>query len=122
MASAGCGSPCIQRLARAGRLASFAAGEAVPCRFEFREHGSRFSLAVGADAMPAPRRSSAIIARLPGPVDRRRPARVAAEHVATGAIGSSIPELLAQNALVEAVARIEQHLHGDGVIHLDIDR
>src|SRR6266566_3635124 len=34
----------------------------------------------------------------------------------------SIAELLAQNALVEAVPRIEQHLHGDAVIHLDVDR
>src|SRR5262245_41803382 len=34
---------------------------------------------------------------------------------------ASIPELLAQNALVEAVARVEQHLHGDAVIHSDVD-
>src|ERR1700688_5172748 len=34
---------------------------------------------------------------------------------------SSVSELLAQNALVEAVARIEQHVHGDAVIHADLD-
>jgi hypothetical protein len=32
---------------------------------------------------------------------------VAAEHLAVEAIACSIPELLAQNALVEAVPRIE---------------
>ena len=35
---------------------------------------------------------------------------------------ASIAELLAQNALIQAVAGIEQHLHGDAVIHLDADR
>src|SRR5262249_16225743 len=33
-------------------LASSAAGEAAPCRFEFREHGSRLGLAVSAAPMP----------------------------------------------------------------------
>jgi len=31
------------------------------------------------------------------------------------------PELLAHDALVEAVAGIEQHAHADAVIHLDVD-
>src|ERR1700731_1623449 len=34
---------------------------------------------------------------------------------------SSVSELLAQNALVEAVAGIEQHGHIDAVIHADLD-
>jgi len=33
-----------------------------------------------------------------------------------------VPELLAYDAFVEAVAGIEQHVHGDPVIHLDVDR
>src|SRR5262249_20679191 len=48
-------------------LASFATGEAAPCRFEFREHRSRFSFAVGAGAMPARRQLSPINSRPPPP-------------------------------------------------------
>src|SRR4051794_1999457 len=33
----------------------------------------------------------------------------------------SVAELLAHNALVEAVARVEQHAHADSVIHPDVD-
>ena len=33
-----------------------------------------------------------------------------------------IPELLAQDAFVEAVTGIEQHVHGGRVIHADLDR
>ena len=33
-----------------------------------------------------------------------------------------VPELLAQDALVEAVARIEQQVHLDRVVHVDVDR
>ena len=32
------------------------------------------------------------------------------------------PELLAQDALVEVVSRVEQHAHGDLVLHADVDR
>src|SRR5580693_6531276 len=34
---------------------------------------------------------------------------------------SSVTELFAQDALVEAVAGIEQHVHVDAVIHADLD-
>src|SRR5262249_46232905 len=34
----------------------------------------------------------------------------------------SVTELLAQYPLVEAVTRIEQHLHGDAVVHVNVDR
>src|SRR5262249_40937143 len=34
----------------------------------------------------------------------------------------SVSELLAQNPLIQAVAWIEQHLHGDAVIHVNADR
>src|SRR6516164_9361587 len=108
-----------RRRGRSVGLASPAAGEAAPCRFEFREHGSRLGLAVSTDPMPVPCRWSAIIARLPRRVDRWRVAAGAAR--ADGA-APSIPELLAHDALVEAVPRVEQHLHGDAVIHLDVDR
>ena len=33
-----------------------------------------------------------------------------------------MPELLADDALVEAVAWVEQHVHRGGVIHANIDR
>jgi hypothetical protein len=36
--------------------------------------------------------------------------------------GIPIPELLAQNALVEAVARIEQQVHADAVVDVNLDR
>src|SRR5262249_62093241 len=49
-------------------LASFAAGEAGPCRFVFREHGARFILPVRGEANPAPRPSPPRIARLPAPL------------------------------------------------------
>src|SRR5262245_48135616 len=62
-----------------------------------------------------PRRDHAsIIARLTLPVDRLG-AWVGERRT------SSIAELLAQNPLVEAVAGIEQHLHGDAVIHVNVD-
>src|SRR5579862_1133101 len=35
---------------------------------------------------------------------------------------ASVTELLAQDALVEAVTGIEQHVHGDAVVHADFDR
>src|SRR5262249_62115010 len=63
-------------------LASFPTGEAAPGRFEFREHGSRLSLAVGADAMrgPAPmtadyRASAAACRPLPARSGARRASR-----------------------------------------------
>ena len=31
-----------------------------------------------------------------------------------------MPELLADDPLIQAVARIEQHVHGGGVIHVDV--
>src|SRR5262249_60737230 len=41
-----------RRRGRPVGFASLAAGEAAPCRFEFREHGSRLGLAVSAAPMP----------------------------------------------------------------------
>ena len=33
-----------------------------------------------------------------------------------------MPELLADDALIQAVAGIKQHVHSDGVIHVDVHR
>src|SRR5215510_9728929 len=57
-----------------------------------------------------------------GLIAEAQDARLAGLRCAQARAVSSIAKLLAQNALVEAVPRIEQHLHGDAVIHLDVDR
>ena len=46
---------------------------------------------------------------------------IAAPASIRGALGPSIVELLAQNALFQAVAGVEQHPHRDGLVreHLD---
>jgi len=38
------------------------------------------------------------------------------------ATASSVPELLTQDSLVEVVAGIEQHMHGEIMVHADLDR
>ena len=38
------------------------------------------------------------------------------------ATAGSVPELLAQDPLIQAVAGVEQHMHGEVMVHADFDR